>query len=72
MPIKIKIIVQTIGNTQLGGVSAGLVKVSYQPLLIDGVVKSEPINPATRGMAIEIKSLRLNFRFVLHEDMLLI
>ena len=56
IPIKIYSIVQTIPMKDPGGVKGGFDKLSYQELRL-GVVKIEPIKPASRGKANEIISL---------------
>lgn len=64
MPIRRKSVVQTSPNTELGGVNDGFLMAAYQ-VGIEGVVKSEPINPANWQAAIQMISFRISIVFVL-------
>jgi len=57
IPIKIKSAVHTGPNARFGAVRVGLASVAYR-VAIDGVVKSDPMEPANNGIAKHITSVR--------------
>lgn len=63
IPINIKSVVHTGKNTQLGGANEGFMRVAYQ-VGIAGVVKTEPITPASRQMAMLIINLFIMDKFL--------
>ena len=66
-PIRMKSIVQTGANNQLGGVKNGFFKFAYQ-VGIAGVVKKEPIMLAPKQIAILIISLMTAINFISIRD----
>ena len=58
MPISMYKAVHTGPKIQFGGLNAGLFSEAYQ-VAMEGVVKTEPINPARRQIAIEKTSFMI-------------
>lgn len=63
MPISTNSVVQTGPNTHAGGLRAGLTISAYQPAM-DGVVKTEPMMPASSEATIAMMSLNVLLIFI--------
>ena len=64
IPMRTKSVVQTGPNTHAGGLRAGRTSVAYQPA-IDGVVKTEPMMPASSETTMAMINLNVLFIFIL-------
>ena len=65
IPIKRKSVVQTGPNTESGGVIDGFFMAAYQ-VGMEGVVKSEPTNPANWQTTMLTPNFRISIIFALH------